>query len=429
MEILPGPVGPELKIAGHSIHSSRAPLKEAHRFIDRLLEELASPSRSRESRPRGSLLLCGLGLGYVLDAFLTNTPALDSLCQSHTVYLYEPCRELRNSSRVGLEKKLEELLKRKDIHYLDSAVWQNPPSQFVVRILPTYQRHFPEIQASFQPDRNENTVQKLMPVWTRNFRIRSKEMHTFIRMPENSSFVFIGAAPALESAPFSWLRQYRRLYILLCSDTALGFCLTKGLIPDFVLSVDPSPATGYHLLQAEYAFSQSTEYPPGQLDENCKLLTYSAGPRYHRSLTVSEVLYESDFPAEQQKDWQCISNPVGNLAGLAVALAGSAAQNDLLLLGSDGGGTGLQSHCRSTGYEYFALGMQNRLNSLDTYFYRLARKGYAGDSRDLVSDLENAASQRELRVFQKAGPEWMQRIENRDRNGLPAQRTQALPSA
>ncbi len=429
MEISAGPPV-SLRIAGCSIHSSRAPEKEALRFLEPLFSGQTSntaPSPDVLNSPPGprALLICGLGLGFILEA-LDEMKVPDLLDSSGMqLYLYEPCSELRQQfSELGIQRKIQTLCEHRSIHYLSESNWQAPPSRLSVHIFPSYQRHFPALASAFRPDRNQNTLNRLMRAWKRNFRIRAESSprgkHKFLRMPESTSFVFLGASPNLEDYSLQRLVELRSSYILLCSDTALGYCLSKGLIPNLVLCVDPAPATGYHLLQGLQSLKERNEVP-------LNLLTFSGGPRFHHTLNLEEYLYESDFPPEQRKGWQGISNSVGNLAGLAISLVGSASNNDLLLLGSDGVSLPLQSHCRGTGYEYFARQRQNRLESMDTYFYSLVRRSYtAQESQKIQLRMEEAARRRNINLYRYIDADWESSLQSKQQPELPGFVSHAL---
>tara|TARA_B100001939_G_scaffold342474_1_gene353672 strand:+ start:6601 stop:7908 length:1308 start_codon:yes stop_codon:yes gene_type:complete len=431
VEIHAGPE-PQLRINGHPIHSTRAPAREALRFLQRL-NHLASNSSTSDSAEQSSrkpdaVLVCGLGLGFLLDALESAelSPFLES---GIALYLFEPCPDLRQRfQELRIQERIDTLCSHPSIHYLSEGNWNNPPSRLEVRIFPSYLRYFPHLADAFRPDRNQNTLNRLMRTWKRNYTIRTGfHAQDFLRMPSNTSFVFLGASPTLERFTLDELRNLRSRYLLLCSDTSLGFCLSQGLMPDLMLSVDPSPATGYHLVQAMQCDKAGEARV---LPHEVPVLTFSAGPRYHHCLGFSEILYESDFPPESETDptsWQSISNPVGNLAGLAIALAGSGQNNDLLLLGSDGRSSELQSHCRSTGYEYFARRNQNRLSSLDTYFYRLARGSYnERDRQDMIQRMQKAASERKLELNLEMDAAWQKRLAERSEAALPMTRSQSL---
>lgn len=321
------------------------------------------------------------------------------------LYLYEPSLPLRDHE-CGPRKDplLEELLSLNNgtgLEYVGSSQW-DPPPRFQVRIFPSYQRRFPHLEASFRPDKNRNTIHRMMRRWLRNYSIHaSSGPARYIRIPDHTSFVFAGASPSLnEELESPVLHRNRQKYILISSDTALPAVLRTGLNPDLVLSVDASPATSYHFLESfrimESRSANLAEMRTAEAEQNGEavareedrdgkgtaqwqglpgvLLTYSAGPAFLYDFYSRVVFYESDFPPELRASWMGISNPLGNVAGLAISLVASGRGNDLLLLGSDGKNRP-RSHCRSTGYDYFAQIQQNRLNSPETYFSRPSSPG------------------------------------------------------
>ncbi|MBU45059.1 MAG: hypothetical protein CMN76_17740 [Spirochaetaceae bacterium] len=481
-----GPSGPSLQIAGHTIHSTRAPEKEGQRFIDGLFKKLHAAAESSpaqiesestafkkgseshiptpEPKNRQNVLICGIGDGFLLKPLLDALESGDHSARSLQFYLYEPCNALRENPSPGVK----EAAKHPAIQWIEDSHW-NPPARFQFFILPSYQRNFPELQRAFRPDTNANTVEKWMRRWRRNFSIRRGQERVYARMPAQTSFVFLGASPALEDE-LEWpaLKEYRDRYLLVCSDTALSQALRHGLVPDLVLCVDCAPATAYHLLQARnnqrllLKKNEITSHPaedaetkadpansasstgksasaekakankpeeesfdgtnkPGTEESAASIelptiqaLTYSAGPLFVRDFFGSEWLYESDFPDEQSEKpetgkWQSISNPTGNLSGLAIALAGSNKDNDLILLGSDAEGSIFQSHCRNTGYEYYGLLVQNRLNPLDQYYFRLGSRHYSRklSAHKVRQKQTDAANILGLKLYRGKDPAWL----------------------
>ncbi|MCB1170830.1 MAG: DUF115 domain-containing protein [Leptospiraceae bacterium] len=341
------------------------------------------------------MLLCGLGSGYILEALLEQRTLLDRFLQEgHSLYLYEPASLWRHHpSGPAHHPALQELLKIPGIYWVQQP-WPDPPSRFEPAIFPSYLRHFPELDSGFREGRNERTIRKMMKRWMRNYAIRNRQPQEVMRLPEGASLVFAGASPSLDrELALPALKDMRSRYILLASDTSFAALLQAGLVPDLVLCMDTSPATGYHLLQARQYIHA----------EKAAALGYSGSPLFLSDFFARVMLYESDFPPEQQEDWLSISNPTGNLAGLAISLAASCRASELLLLGSDGTVEGFRSHCRSTGYDYYARTMEGRLRSVETYFYGLSRRTYATGNREQGGALHSATIKRQQDVAGKLG--------------------------
>lgn len=357
-------------------------MQEARRFLTRILEEARCP-----------VLLCGLGCGYLLDVLLQERSLLQRfLSKGHYLYLYEPASSWRNHPEgPAHHSALQELLKIPGIHWVEQP-WQDPPARFEPAIFPSYQRNFPDLDRGFREGRNERTIRRMMKRWMRNYGIRSRQPQEFMRLPEGASLVFAGASPSLDrEISLPALRKMRNRYILLAADTSFATLLQSGLVPDLVLCMDTSPATGYHMLMAS-RYNQA---------KKATALGYSASALFLSDFFSRVLLYESDFPPEQQEGWLSISNPTGNLAGLALGLAVACRASELLLLGSEGTVEGFRTHCRSTGYDYYARSRENRLNSGETYFFNLSRKTYATEGESRSSGHASATAKKQDEVAGK----------------------------
>ncbi|MCB1303274.1 MAG: DUF115 domain-containing protein [Leptospiraceae bacterium] len=367
------------------IHSRRAAVTEARRFIQSVIESI------QKQKPAKALIL-GLGTDHVLAALLEH-PDLGQILQTTTVDLYEPITALRSRTQARISEPLDPLPA--------GIRWLMPgpmPHSFQLFVFPFYARAFPELLEKFQSDVNRNTIQTMLRLWKRNFWRRTQNKVSLLQRFADGPLIFVGASPELESH-LDWLIQWNkdRRGLLISSDTALPRLLAAGIKPHFYLSVDASPATAYHLLACPF--------------QDVPALTWSGGPGFLSDFG-EEHLYRSDFPLETGWKGQPISNPLGNLAGLAIALASCTSSRKLLLLASEGARRNLQSHCRNTGYEYYAKNRQSRLNAMDTYFFRLYDSGYKR-SQDTMSKQEELAS--------RLGVEILRLPESLDLNGIGEQ--------
>ena len=119
-----------------------------------------------------------------------------------------------------------------------------------IRILPL-SRAFALQQKVFQPvlewleSYNQNfwqnrlTLNKLGPLWLRNFFRNVAQLPHCQSLPSQltNNVVLVAAGPSLEQH-YTWLRQQRKKFILLCVDTALQPLLRAQIIPNYVINLD-----------------------------------------------------------------------------------------------------------------------------------------------------------------------------------------------
>lgn len=337
-----------LSIAGLRLHSGRDPQLEARRFIQ------------QAQTGAGTLLIVGLGWGYVVEA-AAELPR----SEREKIFFLEPSAEVYALlQREARWKELQALSPNlsASIHDLRQRL-QGQGLRVVIH--PAYARLAPdlgdEIEAALRGDVDAFTRRRFVRQWLWNALRRLSEGvdREFLCSPgaqtkPGYSAIYCGAGPGLlddlallkeragDPAAFYWI----------VADSALGPVLRSGISPDLFVSVDSGAATHFHLSAG--LRHRSGKLPPA--------LTWLAGPTALESVCERTIYYRSSLPVDQAlargplagvPEWR---NPSRNPAGLALLAAHSLGCSELILAGADFRSHGLQSHVPGTGYsEYAAL--------------------------------------------------------------------------
>lgn len=262
-------------------------------------------------------------------------------------------------------------------------------SKWSLYISPSYERIFPELikdcQSNFQSqfllrDINKNTIQHFSKLWTHNYlknRTRLFFNDTSIQWfqsfsGKNTSVLFLGASPGLE-IDLPRIKKDRNHFLIFASDTAIGYLLPNGVIPDFIVSFDSGRGTTYHLLL--------------DLPKQIPIITWLGGSSYIFELSNPKILVNTGHPLDQitqhlflnhlGKPWPHYSNPSLNLLGMVLSITDSIEDRQFFVSGVSFLAERGKSHCKGTGYERFYLPDTNRKKSLEFTTKRL----YSGDRK------------------------------------------------
>ncbi|MGL5722870.1 MAG: motility associated factor glycosyltransferase family protein [Brevinema sp.] len=243
-----GSAGISANINGRTlrIHSSR-PQAEA----ERLLAGISSQA--------DSLLICGAGLGYLIEQAL----AIDSL---KTIFVYEPNPEL---AHLFLEERpeLNQLKEDPRVVYVDNLqllpqfIRDHPFSELAFVALRSYHELFSaEIEqchrifasALTRKEVSRNTLIRFGRIWVKNFLRNlpyyqnSFSPNQFIDTGAHKPALVIGAGPSLDEAlPF--IKDAQKKAVLIAVDTALPMLEKAGINVDFVVTVDPQEINAFYL--------------------------------------------------------------------------------------------------------------------------------------------------------------------------------------
>ncbi|MGL5254587.1 MAG: motility associated factor glycosyltransferase family protein [Brevinema sp.] len=232
------------------IHSSR-PQAEA----ERLLADI-SPQAD-------SLLICGAGLGYLIEHALT-------IKTLKNIFVYEPNPELvslylEERSELKLLKANSRVIYFSNLQDLPKIIRENPFSELSFVALRSYYELFStEIEQCHQifassltrKEISRNTLIRFGKIWVKNFLRnlpycqKSLSPNQFIDAGLNKPAIVIGAGPSLdESLPL--IKKNQSNAILIAVDTALPMLENAGITPDFVVTVDPQEINAFYLRMAQ----------------------------------------------------------------------------------------------------------------------------------------------------------------------------------
>lgn len=254
---------------------------------------------------------------------------------------------------------------------------------------PSYERMFPELvsecQTNFQKELssneiNQNTIQHFSKLWTHNYlknRIGLFYNDTSIRwfqsfVGRKTSILFVGASPGLE-LDLPRIQRERNHFLIFASDTALGYLLPNGIVPDYIVSFDSGRGTTYHFLL--------------DLPKHIPIITWLGGSAYIFDLVNPKILVNTGHPLDQilehlflsslGKTWPHYSNPSLNLLGMVSSITESIKDREFFVSGVSYLAERGKSHCKGTGYERYYLPETARTRSLEFITKRL----YSGERK------------------------------------------------
>ncbi|MCX7024404.1 MAG: DUF115 domain-containing protein [Spirochaetes bacterium] len=248
---------PTASIDGLLLHSRYDPRSEA----DRVASDVAAGCPD-------TVVLLGMGLGYVAEAVLSRLPRARLLVAEADAAAFASCLRIRDISQL-LAREEVGLLIGSDPEALFWAFDRLDTRRVAVHENKALTGRKPEWYADaksaierFQGKEsiNRNTLKKFGKLWVRNLARNAREIG---RRPGVASLagLFAGlpaivcaAGPSLDDAlPF--LADARRRAVIVTVDTALRSLLHAGVEPDFVVVVDPQYWNARHLDRCESASS------------------------------------------------------------------------------------------------------------------------------------------------------------------------------
>ncbi|TGK82592.1 DUF115 domain-containing protein [Leptospira noumeaensis] len=344
----------------------------------------------------------GIGALYIVRSF-TESPN-----EHQTIVFWEPHKEIYELKEFQSElQTLENQAKSKGILWFlitgTTPNWselkakinflpnvsESLRSKWSLYATPSYERLFPELtktcQTYFQSQQssneiNRNTIQHFRHLWTHNYLknrtslFSNKTSFQWFQSfsGKNTSVLFVGASPGLE-IDLPKIQKERNRLLIFASDTALGYLLPNGIIPDYIVSFDSGRGTNYHFLL------DVPKYIP--------IITWLGGSSYIFELTNPKILVNTGHPLDQilehlflnglGKIWPHYSNPSLNLLGMVDSLTKSIENRNFFITGVSFLAERGKSHCKGTGYERYYLPNTSRLRSLEFITKRL----YSGERK------------------------------------------------
>lgn len=340
------------------VHSIKNSEQEFQRFISTNLDQLPNQSK---------VLL--IGAGALFDRLLPTAKRLQ-------LTIYEPVIQLRQLYSIQTQLNL-----------LDIASFKLSTKFDAVIVLPAYRRMFANLiqnleeiftkSATLANQIDQKTTNKFLRQWMRNYSIHisDTQIHYLTRIsPTPKAVLFCGAGPTL----FHDLEKHRLRFsttnnkpFIVCADTIAAALIYDGWPVDLILSIDSGFGTSFHLsLLVKVCKNLQIEPPP--------VLTWLAGSLFLTKANLKTIYVSTLFPPDQilAASLQLpppFTNQFRNLLGYAVALTelNSQKKSELLLAGVGFTGQRSRFYCRGSGYDFYYLTKQNRLNPIETQSYKL----------------------------------------------------------
>ncbi|MBW7858133.1 MAG: hypothetical protein H3C43_07570 [Leptonema sp. (in: Bacteria)] len=340
------------------VHSLKNSEQEFQRFISSNLDTVPDQSR---------LLL--IGAGALFDRLLPTAQRLK-------LTIYEPVIQLR-----------ELYASRTELPLLDISSLNTLPKFDTMIVLPAYRRLFKDIisriEALFLTQNpvisqvDQTTTDRFLRQWIRNYRIHlSSETICYFNeiSPSPTTILFCGTGPTL----FQDLEKYKSYFepnkqppFLICADSIAAALLYSGWPVDLITTIDSGFGTSFHLsLLVNLCKTLDVKPPP--------VLTWLAGTLFIQKSNLETYYVNTLFPPDQiltasSKLPPPFTNQYRNLIGYAVALS-QLNHCQLLLAGVGFTSQRQRFYCRGSGYDFYYLLNQNRLQPLETQSFRLESK-------------------------------------------------------
>ncbi len=349
----------KIHVSGRSfmLHSNQ-PYREAERVVRNFNPEISW------------VLIAGFGLGYIIDYMLKHT--------SFKVIVFEPVDDILEAAEKSPEIKnvlsdprvnLIKHDKASVIDFLDT----NGIKELSFYIHRPYFSLFPDIMTSLEgiiaaylskKQINKTTLKRFQKVWLRN--IIKNSSYYFILPGINDikhylagkPAVIVGAGPSL-SKNIETLKKYQDKVVVISTDTAYINLCNKGILADFIVSVDPQDKNSLYLL---YAFNSRATLV---IDSAASFISFL---KYNPEKTV---IYDSIFPIynELKNFWgdKGFLACGGSVSTTAFDLARFLNCDPIIFIGQDLSYPNRETHIRGSILEEFLYYRVNRFETYENY--------------------------------------------------------------
>lgn len=363
--ILPTPTGPPSALyKGAYLHSRHDPEREAARFIQQ------GPARNP-----ACCVFFGFGLGYFIEAYKKEHPDTPIIVVEPDVSLF---------LKALSSRQMIDLLSSNDVSFL----LDSPPEALgnllnyftggaidIVAPKSLYMLHceyYDELKSvidSFlsRAQINRNTLKRFGRLWVRNFsfniglmpRIRGvRELNGVFR---GIPAIILAAGPSLEMV-LPVLKSLRRKCLIIAVDTSLRACVRAGVIPDFLIVVDPQYWNSRHIdgisTEEIMLISESSTYP-------------SVFRRSYRSIFFCSSLFPLGKYIEEVTTEMGKLGAGGSVATSAWDFARIIGGNPIFFAGLDLGFPELSTHFRGNSFENIFQSIASRICSVETTGFKM----------------------------------------------------------
>jgi len=333
----------------------------------------------------------GFGLGYHVEALLQKYPAVRVIVIEPSPVLLREALRVRDVSRVLASERLFLFLSVKNLSE-DERFGYYPWEKTRTIVLRSYSTIYPRVIEkisseihSFLNRRSINTATlgRFDRLWTKNAFKNAPYFFTlagiknFENICKNLPAVVICAGPSLDQD----LEELKRLLphtVLIAVDTALKPVLRQGIVPDFVVSVDPQYVNSLFLSIGTPCESGKT-HPVLVADP-------SVYPLVLRSYPGQKVLTSSVFsPGKTIERYAGMKGSIaagGSVAVAAFDLARILGSNPIVLVGLDLSYSTGKTHMTGSFFEEYVLSRQCRLKPQLNFSLEYIKTGHPSSVRD-----------------------------------------------
>ncbi len=360
---------PTVVRGGLSFHSRHDPRAEADRLVTGNVDGTAT-----------ALIVLGFGLGYATEAARRRFAELPILVLEPDALMFQAALESRDLTRLLSDPRISFLVAAKPQEVAAPLASLPLAKPAFLRLRPAMESNAAWFRAAdevvqswlLRKEINLNTLTRFGRLWVRNL---TSNLHALLRAPGISRLaglcrglpaVVIAGGPSLDALLPS-LRSARERVVVISVNTPLRRCLEAGVLPDFVVVVDPQ----YWVSR----FMDWAQLPsPGGRIVVAEPSTHPRVLRAARSPNEALYLCSSLFPLgetlEEAIGQKGKLGAGGSVATAAWDLARLLGASPIYMAGLDLGYPGMRTHCRGIFTEELWLSSSDRSRPQETGSFR-----------------------------------------------------------
>ena len=358
-----------------TLHSKIDPMIEIDRIISLKL-----------SGAEDIIILIGFGLGYLAEMVIKKNPEARILIFEPSLKILNTALEVRDLSNVLNHKKLKIIVGNTaiDDSTFDYLTFYNP----VLLHLRSYKTAFPDFTKSIinsyngyiqKNSINIATLKRFDRLWTKNsFK---NAVHFFTKpgidllknvLKGKIGALVVGAGPSIKNQISSIIKIKDR-FLTVAVDTALKPLITWGIVPDFVVSVDPQFINSLSLNPSFYKTIKDDKMPILIVDPAVYQTTIR---NYPGKIMLCSSLFP---PGKIIEHYSGIKGKIaagGSVAVTAFDFARILGADPIVIIGLDLSYKNGQSHAKGSFVDFYRTLAQNRINTYQTQFVKYLNGGF-----------------------------------------------------
>ncbi len=356
---------PSALIGSSYVHSKYDPGKEADR--------LSGAESGNKQNP--CFIIEGCGLGYLTEKICCKYPESPVIIVEPETQILIDAVGIRDFSKI-LEHPLLVILAGGKASGINAVLPSFREYDFSVHknsaITSVYREYFDELDGHIRKyisrrNVNNNTLRKFGKLWARNLcaNYAGGRICAGIEIFRNCLCDFpalvLAAGPSLDLRKKE-ITELSRSCAVICVDSALNFCRSAGIKPDFIVTVDPQYYNSRHL---DYGFDD-------EIILVAESSTSARSVRRHRGPVVTGASF---FPLGRYFDKSLgIAEKLGAGGSVATAawdFARYCGCRTIYICGLDLGYINNQTHYRESHFEKTLAAVSTRINTEETFNFRI----------------------------------------------------------